>query len=91
MNRTLNFKKFITNKYFSFWDIFLRGGDFRDEGASIILSPGKSILHLAELESPGEETFPPEGDSIKGRFRFWSPAESKTCHFQPATKRHASY
>jgi len=36
--------------------------------------PGKSISHLAEIESPWEEIIPLGGDSIWGRFRFGSPA-----------------
>jgi len=51
----------------------MRGGDFLDQGARNILSPGESISHLAEIESLVEEIFPLGGDYIWGRFSFGSP------------------
>jgi len=52
----------------------MRGETFSTRGWEISFPPGESISHLAEIESPGEEIFPPGGDSIMGRFHFGSPA-----------------
>jgi len=52
----------------------MRGAFSRRGGEKYPLPPGESISHLAEIESLGEEIFPPGGDSVGGRFRFGSPA-----------------
>jgi len=73
MNRTINILKNHSTQFFDLGH-FYEVGDFLDEGARNILSTGESISHLAEIESLGEEIFPPGGDSIRGRFYLGSPA-----------------